>query len=214
MKRRSFLLGAAAALTSAPLLTAPALAQSYDPVVVDALNRYLNSITTMQGDFVQQSADGRIAEGLFYLRRPGRLRFEYFDPYPTTVIADGTWAAIQNRDLNKTDQLPLSRTPLYLLLRDDVDLAREGALRSVDRSTGVVRATAIDPNNPNEGSITMIFSSQPVELLKWVITDGQGRSSVITLRNVRRGLSIDPRKFVIEDLSGQGDTFFNSGGDR
>lgn len=213
MERRSLLLGAAA-LAGAPLL-APlrAMAQSYDPAVVDALNQYLNSITTMQGDFVQQSADGRTAEGLFFLRRPGRLRFEYFDPFPTTVIADGTWAGIMNRDLNKTDRIPLSRTPLYLLLRDNVDLSREGAIQSVERAPGVVRAKAIDPDNPNEGSITMIFSSQPVELLKWVITDAQNRSSVITLRNVRRGLSIDPRKFLIEDLNGR-DSFITSGDDR
>ena len=200
MKRRSLLLGAAA-LAGAPFLAPLQASAQADPAVVTALNQYLNSITTMQGDFIQQSADGRTAEGLFFLRRPGRLRFEYFDPFPTTVIADGTWAGIMNRDLQKTDRIPLSRTPLYLLLRDNVDLNREGAIRSIERAPGVVKATAIDPSNPNEGSITMIFSSQPVELLKWVITDAQNRSSVITLRNVRRGLNIDPRKFLIEDLN-------------
>ena len=210
MKRRTLLLGAAAALASAPL-AAPAIAQSYDPNIVRALNQYLNGITTMQGDFVQQSADGRTAEGLFYLRRPGRLRFEYFDPYPTTVIADGTWAGIMNRDLNKTDRIPLSRTPLYLLLRDNVDLGAEGAIQSVERAPGVVRARAIDPSNPNDGSITMIFGSNPVELQKWIITDAQNRSSVITLRNVRSGLSIDPRKFLIEDLN-ENSGFVTGGG--
>jgi outer membrane lipoprotein-sorting protein len=165
----------------------------------------------MQGDFVQQSADGRTAEGIFYLRRPGRLRFEYFDPYPTTVVSDGTWAGIMNRDLNKTDRIPLSRTPLYLLLRDNVDLGAEGAIQSVERAPGVVRARAIDPSNPNDGSITMIFGSNPVELQKWIITDAQNRSSVITLRNVRSGLSIDPRKFLIEDLN-ENSGFVTGGG--
>ncbi len=210
MKRRTLLLGAAAALATAPL-AAPAIAQSYDPNIVAALNQYLNGITTMQGDFVQQSADGRTAEGLFFLRRPGRLRFEYFDPYPTTVIADGTWAGIMNRDLNKTDRIPLSRTPLYLLLRDNVDLGAEGAIQSVERAPGVVRARAIDPSNPNDGSITMIFGSNPVELQKWIITDAQNRSSVITLRNVRSGLAIDPRKFLIEDLN-ENSGFVTGGG--
>lgn len=212
MKRRTLLLGAAATLATAPL-AAPAIAQGYDPNIVRALNQYLNGITTMQGDFVQQSADGRIAEGLFYLRRPGRLRFEYFDPFPTTVIADGTWAGIMNRDLNKTDRIPLSRTPLYLLLRENVDLGAEGAIQSVERAPGVVRAKAIDPSNPNDGSITMIFGSNPVELQKWIITDAQGRSSVITLRNVRSGLAIDPRKFIIQDLN-ENSGFATQGNDR
>lgn len=199
MIRRQFLAGATA---SAATLVSGALAraQGYDPVVVDAINRYVNNITTMQGSFVQQSADGRLAEGLFYIRRPGRLRFEYFDPYPTNVVADGTWAAIMNRDLKRIDRLPLRRTPLYMLLRKDVDLARDNAVTDVDLQPGVAKIVAIDPKKPADGSITMIFNTTPVELQKWVITDAQGRSSVISLHNVRQGMKIDPRKFVIKEF--------------
>ena len=195
MDRRSFL-AAGAAFTTLPNL---ASAQAYDPAVVDALSRYLNTITTMQGGFTQQSPDGRIAEGEFFMRRPGRLRFEYFDPFPTVVIADGTWAGVINREAKTLNQVPLSRTPLYLLLDDDIDLVASGSIQSVERAEGVVKANAIDPSNPGQGTISMVFSTTPVQLLKWVITDEQGRSSVISLRNVKRGMYIDPRTFVIND---------------
>ena len=198
MNRRSFI-AAATALATLPTM---ALAQSSgDAAVIDALSRYLNTITTMQGGFTQQSPDGRIAEGEFFMRRPGRLRFEYFDPYPTVVIADGTWAGVINRQAKTLNQVPLSRTPLYLLLDANIDLRNSGSIQSIERTPGIVRAKAIDPDNPNEGAITMVFATSPVELLKWVITDGQGRSSVISLRNVERGKYIDPRKFVISDPS-------------
>lgn len=195
MNRRTLL----AAAASAALLPSVAGAQGYDPQVVDALNRYLNGITTMQGTFVQQSPDGRVADGEFYMSRPGRLRFEYNDPYPTTVVADGFWAGVINREARTLNQIPLSQTPLYLLLDANVDLAGSGAIQSVERGPGVVRVRAIDPGNPNEGSITMVFNTQPVELVKWIITDAQGRSSVISLRQVQRGKYIEPRKFVIDD---------------
>lgn len=197
MDRRSFI-AAAAAFTTMPSLAA---AQSNDAFVIDQLSRYLNTITTMQGGFTQQSPDGRIAEGDFWIRRPGRLRFEYFDPYPTVVMADGTWAGVINRQARTLNQVPLSRTPLYLLLDDNVDLRSSGAIQSIERAPGIVNAKAVDPSGPGEGSITMVFSTQPVQLLKWVITDEQGRSSVISLRNVKRGMYIDPRKFVIKDPS-------------
>ena len=190
-----------------------ASAQGYDPQVVDALNRYLNGISTMQGTFVQQSPDGRVAEGKFYMTRPGRLRFEYDAPYPTVVIADGTWAGVINREARTLNQIPLNQTPLYLLLDSSVDLGSSGAIQSIERGPGVVRAKAIDPNNPAEGSITMVFSTSPVELLKWVITDAQGRSSVISLRNVQRGMYIEPTKYVITDPSGTG-TFSTGDADR
>ncbi len=208
MNRRSFI-AAMTAIATAPTL---ASAQNYDPQVVDALSRYLNTITTMQGTFTQQAPDGQqIAEGEFFMRRPGRLRFEYFDPYPTVMIADGTWAGVINRQTKTLSQVPLSRTPLYLLLDDNIDLTASGAIQSIERAPGIVNALAIDPSNPGQGSITMVFSTTPVQLLKWVITDEQGRSSVISLRNVTRGQYIDPRKFVIEDPSGNSETRFGEG---
>jgi len=198
MNRRSLI----AAMTAFAGLPTLASAQSYDPAVVDALSRYLNTITTMQGGFMQQAPDGQqIAEGEFFMRRPGRMRFEYFDPYPTVMIADGTWAGVINRQTKTLSQVPLSRTPLYLLLDENINLAASGAIQSIGRAPGIVSATAIDPSNPGQGSITMVFSTTPVQLLKWVITDEQGRSSVISLRNVTRGQYIDPRKFVINDPS-------------
>lgn len=209
MERRTLILGAAAALATGSL-AAPAIAQGYDAQTVQALNQYLNGITTMQGDFVQVYGDGRTQQGVFFMRRPGRLRFEYYSPSPITVIADGTWAGIQNRDLNTTDRIPLSRTPLHMLLRDNVNLTAEGAIQSIERAPGVVRARAIDPRNPGDGSITMIFSSNPIGLQQWITTDARNQTSVIKLSNVRRGLAIDPRKFVIEDLAQRGDPFMQN----
>ncbi len=198
MNRRS-LIAALSVFATAPTFAA---AQSYDPAIVDALSRYLNTITTMQGTFTQQAPDGQqIAEGEFFMKRPGRMRFEYFDPYPLEMIADGTWAGVINRQTKTLTQVPLSRTPLYLLLDENIDLASSGSIQSIERAPGIVNARAIDPSNPGQGSITMVFSTTPVQLLKWVITDEQGRSSVISLRNVTRGQYIDPRKFVINDPS-------------
>ena len=208
MNRRSLI----ASMTAVVMAPSFAAAQNYDPQVVDALSRYLNTITTMQGTFTQQAPDGQqIAEGEFFMKRPGRLRFEYYDPYPTVMIADGTWAGVINRQTKTLNQVPLSRTPLYLLLDDNIDLASSGAIQSIERAPGVVNAKAIDPGNPGQGSITMVFSTTPVSLLKWVITDERGRSSVISLRNVTRGQYIDPAKFVIEDPSLDNERRFGEG---
>ena len=41
---------------------------------------YLNSVKTLSADFIQISPDSSISRGRFYLKRPGRLRFEYDPP--------------------------------------------------------------------------------------------------------------------------------------
>ncbi|WP_018632859.1 LolA family protein [Neomegalonema perideroedes] len=199
MTRRDLLMMGAAAVALGALPSSSALAQNRDPETLAQLSAYLNSVTTMQGRFTQQSSDGRVAQGNFYLRRPGRLRFEYDEPYPTLVVADGVWAAVINRRAKTLDRLPLNSTPLALLLRENVNLTSEGAVRDVQRGPGILRVTAVDPQRPGDGSVTMIFSTNPIELQQWIVVDPQGKTSTISMNNVQRGMAIEPAKFVIED---------------
>ncbi|SFR09570.1 LolA family protein [Poseidonocella sedimentorum] len=144
----------------------------------------------------QQSSDGHVSEGIFYLSRPGRLRFEYFDPVPITLFAEGTRAGIVNRTKQTMTVIPVGQVPLHILLRDPVDLGRDGMVRSVEVEGGLARVRMVDPGRPDAGAITMVFSTGPVELRDWIITDDHGRSSRISLRNLRRGVVIDPRQFI------------------
>ena len=38
---------------------------------------YLNNIKNLSAKFVQETSDGNIAEGKFFLSRPGKMRIEY-----------------------------------------------------------------------------------------------------------------------------------------
>ncbi|MEO1602531.1 MAG: outer membrane lipoprotein carrier protein LolA [Pseudomonadota bacterium] len=122
------------------------------------ISNYLNGLGTLEGSFVQIGPDGDLARGTFFLRRPGRIRFDYRPPNPTLIVADGTWVGVCDRDIESFERFPLSETPLDLLLRDRVDLRREGAVQAIDRGEGQMRVRAVDPDAPDQGSITMIFS--------------------------------------------------------
>lgn len=164
------------------------------------ISTYLNATETMQGAFVQVDPDAVVSEGSFYLRRPGRMRFEYEPPNPALVIADGFWVAVVDQRDGRADRYPLSETPLHLLLRDDVDLRREGAVTDIDRSGGQLAVTAVDPANPGLGQITMIFDNNPLALRQWVVVDAQGRTTTVALRDVRSNVSIPAERFVIRDV--------------
>lgn len=194
MKRRDFLTLSAAAASA---LAAPALAQSGADLA--RISNYLNGISTMEGNFVQVGPDGDLSEGLFYMRRPGRIRFEYRPPNPSLIVADGFWVGVYDTIDNTLDRFPLSETPLDLLLRDRVDLRREGAIESIERSSGQLRVRAIDPDAPDQGSITMIFNDNPLELNQWIIIDGQGLATTVALSETRRNIDLPPDLFFIED---------------
>lgn len=170
-----------------------------DDQKIGEINAYLNGINSMVGSFVQVAPDGIISEGEFFLRRPGRLRFEYKRPNPTIVIADGFWVAVLDKELGTGDRFPLSQTPLYLLLKDDVDLNAEGAIRAVDESEGQLRVTAVDPSEEGQGDVTMVFDANPLQLKQWIVTDPQGLTTTIALRQTRSNVDLEPELFVIPD---------------
>ena len=197
MNRRE-LIQLTAATGAAGLLPSLAGAQS-NPADLTRISNYLNGIGTMQGTFVQVGPDGDLSEGLFYMRRPGRIRFEYQPPNPALIVADGFWVGVYDTLDNTLDRFPLSETPLDLLLRDRVDLRKEGAIRRIERSSDQLRIVAIDPEAPDQGSITMVFNDNPLELTQWIVVDSQGLATTVALSEIRRNVKIDPNKFFIED---------------
>jgi len=200
INRKQFLAGA---LCSALIPAAsPALAQSAaDARDLRRISNYLNANETLAGDFVQVGPDGQVNQGRFYLRRPGRVRFEYDPPNPTLVVSDGFWVGVTDTSLNTLDRYPLSDTPLHLLLKEDVDLAREGAVKKIERAANQMRITAINPDDPSQGSITLVFTDNPLELRQWIVVDQQGLTTTVALREMRSNISLKPDLFVIEDPS-------------
>ncbi|MFK7943867.1 MAG: outer membrane lipoprotein carrier protein LolA [Paracoccaceae bacterium] len=196
MQRRDFL----ATATAAALLPQLAQAQVNQGDLL-RISNYLNGVGSLQGGFVQVGPDGDLSEGTFYMRRPGRIRFEYDPPNPTLIVADGFWVGVYDTVDTTLDRFPLSETPLDLLLRDRVNLRDEGAIRSIERSEGQLRVTAVDPAAADQGSITMIFTDNPLELNQWIIVDGQGLATTVALANTRRNVKLDPNLFFIEDVN-------------
>ena len=62
--------------------------------LLEKVNTYFNSVTTLVGKFVQVGPDGNKTEGQFYMQKPGKIRFEYDPPSPIELISDGDTVAV------------------------------------------------------------------------------------------------------------------------
>lgn len=174
---------------------------------INKVSDYINTIDTLKGDFIQTNPDGSASNGKFYMRRPGRVRFEYEDP-PMTLLADGTWAMINDRSLESVDRYPLVETPLNLLLKKNVDLLKDADITKVEHGNGLLAVTAEETTGVALGSLTLIFNEPSLELRYWVVTDVNGESTVVMLKNIERGMKLDPALFLPEEGSVFGDDPF------
>ncbi|MEY4697221.1 MAG: hypothetical protein RIT14_1649 [Pseudomonadota bacterium] len=191
MKMRLALMAPLAAL----MFALPAQAEK---IPLAALNDYLNGLGSVQTEFTQVNADGTISTGLLYIKRPGRVRFEYAPPDRSLVMAGGGQVAIFDAKSNEPpEQYPLSRTPLYLILEDRVDLTQARMVVGHEEVEGATRILAQDPDHPEYGQIELVFTDNPVELRQWIITDDLGSQTTIILGQLNKGGDLPPSLFNI-----------------
>ena len=75
-------------------LSVYAVAVSAQQLTLPQISDYLNQLQTAQGGFTQVNGDGTLSTGQIYIKRPGRIRFEYNPPEESLVLATGGQLAI------------------------------------------------------------------------------------------------------------------------
>lgn len=161
-------------------------------------NAYFNGMNTLAGNFMQIGADGRRIGGKLTLAKPGRLRFDYDQPSPLEVVADGTSVAVRDRKLATQDLYFIAQTPLKFLLREKIDLARDLTVTDVSNDPGGVRISLEDRATLGGTSkIQLFFDAEMKTLSQWRITDPQGYITTVQLSNLQKPKSVDAGLFFI-----------------
>lgn len=168
-----------ASLALSTFLATPAVSEI---VPLNTLSQYLTDIGTVETTFTQVNSDGTLATGKLYIQRPGRMRFEYDPPNNALVIAGGSQLAIFDPVSDGLPtQYPLGQTPLHLILSREVNLGRSDMVVAHTGDDTATRVLAQDPDRPELGTIELVFSSDPVELRQWIITDADNAATTVIL---------------------------------
>ena len=168
-------------------------------VIVERVNNYLSGVQVLTGNFVQVGPDGSRTQGDFYIYKPGRVRFEYDDPSPIELIADGSSVVVRDRRLATQDVYPLSQTPLRFLLAERVDLTKDTNLVSVYADDVFVTVVLEEKNGVVGTSRLMImFSTKDMQLKQWTVTDPQGYDTTVAVYNLDTSKRPDPALFKID----------------
>lgn len=182
----------------APLALLLPLPAAAEKIPLSAISDYLNGLTTVEADFTQINSDGTISTGRIFINRPGRVRFEYAPPDRSLVIAGGQQVAIFDAKSNQPpEQYPLKRTPLNLILAENIDLGRAKMVVGHQDDGTSTRVRAQDPETPEYGTIELVFTDSPVELRQWIITDDLGAQTTVILGEMNKGGQLGARLFDI-----------------
>jgi len=188
-------LSSLALVASLSFAAIPAMAQQLS---LNQISQYMNGLQTAQGGFTQINADGTLSTGQIYIKRPGRIRFEYNAPDNSLVMAGGGQVAIFDpKSNNGPDRYPLNQTPLKIILERNVNFGQARMVTGHTSDGTTTTVTAQDPDHPEYGNIQMVFTANPTELRQWIVTDDVGSQTTVILNDMVAGGSIGEIKFNI-----------------
>ena len=163
------------------------------------VSTYLSSLQNVSGNFVQVGPDGKRTTGDFYIQKPGKIRFEYDDPSPIALVADGTSVVVLDRRLATQDGYPLSQTPLRYLLSDRIDLLRDTNVVGVSSDNMFISVT-IEEKQALVGTsrLMLMIGAKDNQLKQWTVTDPQGYDTTVAVYNLDTTKKLDPSMFKID----------------
>ena len=156
-----------------------------DKKLVSDAEKYLNSITGLQGDF-NQTANGKTEKGVFSMLRPGRVRLDYKDA-PIQLIADGKDLYFYDKSLDQITTVPLTSTPAGILVRKKIDL--QNADIKVTETTADKKTFSLKMHLRNQeglGYMYVVFDKSPVRLNSWSVVDATSNKTDVVFKNLKQ----------------------------
>lgn len=170
-----------------------------DQADLGRIEAYLDSLRTLKARFLQVAPNGGISQGTVWLERPGRMRFQYDPPSPLLLVAGHGLVVFNDKSLNQTSNIPISKTPLGILLSDHVRLQGDVTVTDMQRLPGQLQVSLVRTASPGDGTLTLVFADNPLTLKQWTVLDAQRQETRVTLLNVQTGGSFDPKLFEFID---------------
>lgn len=165
---------------------------------------YLQNMNQAKAQFQLIAPDQTMRTGTFFLKRPGRLRFEYDQKPKDLIVADGTLLHYYDATTHQTESAPIQATLANFFLRSNMHFGKDLKVQGVQEQDEYVHITLVQARDADSGSITLSFSQNPFVLKGWRVAEYNGNVTRVRLRNIAINPSLQASLFTFKDPSGKG----------
>ena len=173
------------------------------------LKAFLNKASSLEASFVQVQVDekgnlGKRSNGMFYLQRPGKFRWNYEKPYHQEIVSSAGKVWFFDKDLDQVTAKKLNQaigsTPA-LLLTGDVPLEKNFTIESQSDEEGIAIIKLI-PKSEESGFKYVQIGIENGRLVGMELSDNFGQLTRIYFENLKTGIKIDPALFIFKPPQG------------
>ena len=165
---------------------------------VPQIEQYFNGIKSLKARFVQSNPNGSVVQGTLYVRRPGRMRFEYDAPSQLKIVADGYQVTMWDNATRDFGQWPIGWTAASFLVKDPLVLSGDLQVEKLERVNGMLEATMAQARKPQDGKVIVRLAENPLLLRGWTIIDNRGNRVTVSLSEMQTGLQLADSLFKNE----------------
>lgn len=171
---------------------------SADPYSLANVSQYLTNLKLLKANFLQFNADGTLSSGVILIKRPGRMRFEYYKPDKTLVLVSaGALAIFDPKGDEAPITYPIKNNPISLILKSEVNLLNSGIVENYKVINEEATLTIRDPKKPERGSVELVFAGVKPELAKFTVKNENGSSTSLFLEDIEYPKKINETLFSI-----------------
>ena len=162
---------------------------------IKLIKDYLGDIKTLQAEFSQTNHTEDIMTGIFFLKKPGKIRLSYDPPQNLQIVSKQQAVLIFDPQNGGSGPLtyPLHSTPLSFLIKDDLSLFINENGESLELDNLII----FKVRNP-QYNLSIEFNKNPVSLLGWEFENQMGELIKIRLNNIHKNKYISDEIFKTE----------------
>lgn len=145
------------------------------------IENYLNSITYLKSDFIQESDGGILSEGVFHLFRPGRMRIEYKTPDKIVIIANKKKLIYKDFELDEDSKVATKKTPVYFLTKEHISFDNDGLIvTDLEKDEFYKKISFVKKGKEELGELSLFFEKDSLELRAMEVKDEFGYRTKIS----------------------------------
>jgi outer membrane lipoprotein carrier protein len=142
----------------------------------------------------------RERQGTMYLKKPGKMRWNFKAPDTETIVSDGTTLYNYDPDLEQVIETPLkqalssSSAAAFLLGVGSIESEFNASVSSNPSTAGITRVTLIPKRNGNR--IDLSVDSKTFDIVALTLSDQIGNKTLITFSDIKRNVAISDSLFT------------------
>lgn len=172
--------------------------QKYNSDLAEIEN-YLNNIKNLSASFIQESFDGSISEGNFFLSRPGKMRIEYVANPKVLIIVNGSVLSYTDTELEETSYISTNTTPASFLTRKNISFsAKDVEITNISTKSNSINVSITKKNRKEAGEFTLTFSKNPLRFTKMEVKNDLNENVKITLGNINFDKKLSDSLFIVK----------------